>query len=158
MDLIIFFVFLPVKKCLGGDLTGILEKQTPHATSSPRHLVVERPHYPVFAGGADFHFLTGKLVEEKRRAVGVHHLAVCVHAQTGIGRDKIDAFRIFSHERGGDFGVRADGIFAERGIVIVDGHARLVQNRQRREILNVACRRSCHRSRIWRSGAQRLVA
>ncbi len=109
---------------------------------SPRHLIVERPHFPVFTGGADFHFLSGKLVEEKWRAVSVHHLAAFIHAQSGFGRDEIDLPRVFAHKRGGDFGICADGIFAERRIVIMDGHARIVQNRQRRKILNLVGRRN----------------
>src|SRR5436190_11877832 len=60
----------------------------------PCHRIIKRPHHSIRARRADLHFLPGNLMKEKRRAVSVNHLALCIHAQTGIRRDEIDLLRI----------------------------------------------------------------
>jgi hypothetical protein len=47
---------------------------------SSSHQIIGGPEDAVGTGGADFHFLAGDLMEEKRGAVGVDEFAFFIHA------------------------------------------------------------------------------
>ena len=90
--------------------------------------IIGGPHDTVGAGGVDFHVLAGELVEEKGSAPGVYEFAIAIHLQAGVGLDEIEVARVVTHQGGGDFGIVADGVFAELGIITVDDAVHAFQN------------------------------
>ena len=68
-------------------------------------------------------------MEEKGRAVAVDDFAFAIEPQAGVG-EKIDLLGILALQGGGDFGIGADGILTEGGVVIMDQDARFIQDGQ----------------------------
>ena len=66
-------------------------------------------------------------MEEKRCTVAIDDFSFAVQAQAGVG-EEIDLLGILALQGGGDFGIGADGILTEGGVVIMDQDARFIQD------------------------------
>ena len=89
--------------------------------------VVGGPHFVVGAGAADFHAGGALLVEEVGCAPRVAELAEAVEGGS-VGERDFGLFAVVAEEGAGDFGVGADGVFAEGAAVVAEGKLDVVED------------------------------
>ncbi len=93
----------------------------------PRYEVIGSPHRFVGAGGMDFHFGAGNLVEKIRRTPGINQFALVVDVHAVLRGEEVDFFWILPRERRGDLRVRADGIAAKHIAVLMNDTPDILQ-------------------------------
>ena len=93
--------------------------------------IIGAPHFPVRAGGADFHFCAGELVEKEGCAPVVHEFASAIDAQTRFRIEEFHFFGVATVQGFGDFGIGTDWVAAEHGTVLIDGDAHVAQDGSR---------------------------
>ena len=113
-----------------------INRLRPESSRAPLfdHQIVSRPHHLVRAGGVNFHFGAGELVEEIRRAPGVNQFASAVDSLAIVFAQKMRLFAIVAVEGGGDFWIGAHGIAAEHRGVGMKNRAHVFHHGFRREI------------------------